>query len=298
MNEEEAKRKIKADQERDREDEQQPKSVLEVKRIHNGSVTVVGTIVSVSEMYVIEESFDGSQNYRNARSIQLEDMESTDENERLDVILYDDMINHVDAGEVVEITGESYLQKMTGNRKSKKLINVLHARSINYLNRKEIIISPEDIKNFERFATLPNSCVLCRLIAMFAPNVIGHSKAKLGILRSIVGGSEKDEGKIRSRIHTFLPGDPGTAKSTLLREATKNKPNSRYVSGPHSSTRTLTAIVDKEPDGLVLRLGAIPLSRGGLCGINEISEFPLDDQARLLDVLEEGIIPLNKHASW
>ena len=75
------------------------------------------------------------------------------------------------------------------------------------------------------------------------------------------------------------------------------KPNSRYVSGPHSSAKTITAIMDKENDGLVLRLGAIPLSRGGICGVNEITEFQLEDQARLLDVLEEGIIPLNKHGT-
>ena len=32
----------------------EPKSVLEVKRIHEGEVTVLGTIVSASEMYVVE----------------------------------------------------------------------------------------------------------------------------------------------------------------------------------------------------------------------------------------------------
>ena len=31
--------------------------------------------------------------------------------------------------------------------------------------------------------------------------------------------------------------------------------------------------------------------------VNEITEFQLDDQATLLDVLEEGIIPLNKHGT-
>ena len=130
---------------------------------------------------------------------------------------------------------------------------------------------------------------------MFAPNIIEHNYTKLGILRSMVGGVE--HGKIRGRINTFMVGDPGTAKSTLAREAVDVKPNSRYVSGPHSSAKTITAIMDKENDGLVLRLGAIPLSRGGICGVNEITEFQLDDQARLLDVLEEGIIPLNKHGT-
>ena len=62
---------------------------------------------------------------------------------------------------------------------------------------------------------------------------------------------------------------------TLAREAVDVKPNSRYVSGPHSSAKTITAIMDKENDGLVLRLVAIHLSKGGICGVNEITEFQL-----------------------
>jgi DNA replication licensing factor MCM4 len=110
-----------------------------------------------------------------------------------------------------------------------------------------------------------------------------------------VGGIER--GKIRGRINTFMVGDPGTAKSTVGREAVDLKPNSRYVSGPHSSAKTITAIMDKDNDGLVLRLGAIPLSRGGICVVNEATAFSIEEQARLLEFAEEGIIPLNKHGT-
>ena len=41
---------------------------------------------------VLEEVDSGSITYRDAKSIQLEDTERPDENERLDVVLYDDMI--------------------------------------------------------------------------------------------------------------------------------------------------------------------------------------------------------------
>ena len=256
-----------------------PRTVLEAKRIHEGEVTVLGTIVSTSEMYVVEEIDSGSSNYRDAKSIQLEDTERPDENERLDVILYDDMITNVPAGEVVEIKGINRIENRIGS-KSKKKTTVLHAEYIKYLNRKELVITENDVQGFWRFTKYPK--LLERLISIIAPNIIGHNDAKLGILRSVVGGME--HGKIRGRINTFMVGDPGTAKSTLAREAIDLKPNSRYVSGPHSSAKTITAIMDKENDGLVLRLGAIPLSRGGICGVNEITEFQLDDQARLLDV--------------
>ena len=55
---------------------------------------------------------------------------------------------------------------------------------------------------------------------MFAPNIIGHNDKKLGLLRSLVGGSLDygDENGRRGRIHTMLVGDPGLAKSLLARE--------------------------------------------------------------------------------
>ena len=59
-----------------------PKSVLEVKRIHEGEVTVLGTIVSASEMYVLEEVDSGSITYKDAKSIQLEDTERPDDDVR------------------------------------------------------------------------------------------------------------------------------------------------------------------------------------------------------------------------
>ncbi len=183
-----------------------PKTVLEVKRIHEGHVTVLGTIVSASEMYVVEESFSGSLNYRDAKSIQLEDIERPNENERLDVILYDDMIDDVPAGEVVEVSGEARIENKKGSKNKK--VTVLHAESIKYLNRKELVISDIDIQNFQKFAKLPG--LKERLVSMFAPNIIDHDDAKLGILRSVVGGIE--HGKIRGRINTFMVGDPGTAK--------------------------------------------------------------------------------------
>ena len=65
----------------------------------------------------------------------------------------------------------------------------------------------------------------------------------------------------------------------------KIKPNSRHVSAPHASSKTITAIVDKENESVTLRLGAIPLSSYSICAIDEITAFPPEEQARLLDVI-------------
>src|SRR5689334_8225466 len=85
--------------------QKKPFTVLEAKRIHSGDISVIGKIVTVSEMYVIETADEGNTRVRDAKSIQLEDIEKLDDNERLDVILYDEDIINVVAGEVVEATG-------------------------------------------------------------------------------------------------------------------------------------------------------------------------------------------------
>jgi DNA replicative helicase MCM subunit Mcm2 (Cdc46/Mcm family) len=268
-------------------------SVLEAKRIHGGKVTVLGMIVSVSEMYVLEvtNSTDGKPGYRDAKSIQLEDTENLDEYERLDVTLYDEMVKKVAAGEILQVRGDMRVEDKKGNSRSKRKTNVLHATSIKYLHRKEVVVTEKDIEAFRRFITYPK--LIERLTAMFAPNIIGHDDAKRGLLRSIVGGINKGK-KGGGRVDTLMVGDMGTAKSKLGTEATEIKPNSRHVNAPHATTKTITAIPEKVNDSVVLILGAIPLSKGAICAIDEITSFPMEDQARLLSVLEEGKIYFDK----
>ena len=245
-------------------------------------------------MYVIEVTPEPPETevlYKDAKFIQLEDIEKLDENERLDVTLYENDITNVIPGEIVEIIGNMELMSKNAKKNLIKTV-VVNATSIKYVNRKELVIRPKDITDFEDFALKEN--LIPRLISMFAPNVIGHNDAKLGLLRSIVGGYDHGQ-RAGGRVNTFMVGDPGTAKSPLGQEAAKIKPNSRHVSAPHASSKTITAIADKENEHVALKLGAIPLSRNAVVAIDEITAFPHDEQGRLLDVLEEGVLDVDKH---
>ena len=151
-------------------------SVLQAKRLQTGQITVIGTIVSVSDMFVLDLTDPETKVplYKNAKSIQLEDTKTLDDNERLDAMLYDDMINNVVAGETVKITGNMRIEDKKANGKSKKKFNVLHATSIEYTNRKEILVTDRDIEAFQRFVSLPQ--LIDRLVSMIAPNIIGHDE--------------------------------------------------------------------------------------------------------------------------
>lgn len=83
----------------------------------------------------------------------------------------------------------------------------------------------------------------------------------------------------------------------LTREAVQIwESNSRYVTAQHASGKGITAIIDKENDTTMLRLGAVAQARGAVCGINEIGSMDYEDQGFLLDVMEEGSFTVDKYA--
>ena len=127
---------------------------------------------------------------------------------------------------------------------------------------------------------------------MTAPNVIGEEQYKLGVLRSIVGGSDWQK---RGRIHTLSVGDKGLAKSLVMRESIKMKPNARLITAQSASSTSALGIVEATSDSKVLIYGPIPLSSGSLCGIDEIQTWTYDNQGALLNVMEEGRFNLLKY---
>jgi DNA replicative helicase MCM subunit Mcm2 (Cdc46/Mcm family) len=82
----------------------------------------------------------------------------------------------------------------------------------------------------------------------------------------------------------------------LTREAVELISNSRYVTAQNASGKGITAIIDKEKDTTILRLGAVHQARDTVCCINEIGRMDYEDQGFLLDVMEEGSFIFDKYA--
>jgi hypothetical protein len=261
--------------------------------------------------------FEVMMEQRTARLLILDDVHNPNANVRQQVIVYDNMVENLTPGELVQVEGEMHVERKAGSNKNSKMDNVLHATSIKYLKKKEVVVTECDIKNFYNWKKVSQKeyakelklinqyeewskqfqCEECakyarrivpmtfvdRLVAAFAPNVVGHKVPKRGLLRSIVGAVPRGPGRLSGKIHTLMVGEKGTAKSKLGEETRSIKLNSGHVSGTHASTKTITAVVD--PDTKTLMLGVIPLS--SLVVIDEVDKIPREEQARLLDVLEE-----------
>lgn len=109
-------------------------------------------------------------------------------------------------------------------------------------------ISNEEEENFRRLAALPD--IYERLAKSLAPSIFGFHDIKKSIVSMLFGGSRKrmpDGLTRRGDINVLLLGDPGTAKSQLLKFVEKVAPIAVYTSGKGSSAAGLTASVMRDP---------------------------------------------------
>ena len=88
-----------------------------------------------------------------------------------------------------------------------------------------------------------------KLAKSIAPEIYGHLDVKKILLLLLCGGVTKEIGdglKIRGDINVCLMGDPGVAKSQLLKAIGKIAPRSVYTTGRGSSGVGLTAAVMRD----------------------------------------------------
>jgi replicative DNA helicase Mcm len=226
--------------------------------------------------------------YKNAITIELQDTDSFDDIDRLSAILFDNDTEGIKVGENVVITGNLEIidySDNSNNKRTKKLATYLYAESIQYLNRENISLTRLDIEAIKRFYRKNHDKIIDTLVELFDPSIVGYEHVKKGLLMSAVNTSEIFSKK--EKIHGLLIGDPGLAKSKLVERITKLVPNSIKVSAQNASGKSLTAIIDRTEENTFLRLGPIPQARGAICGLNEIGRMGFEDQAHLLDVMEE-----------
>ena len=244
--------------------------------------------------------------YRNYQKLTLQESPGTVPAGRLprhrEVILLWDLIDKAKPGEEIEVTGiyrNNYDAQLNNRNGFPVFATVLEANHVvkSHDQLAGFRLTEEDEREIRVLSKDPQ--IVDKIIASIAPSIYGHTDIKTAVALSLFGGVGKEaQGmhKIRGDINILLLGDPGTAKSQVLKYIEKTAHRAVFATGQGASAVGLTASVRRDPitSEWTLEGGALVLADRGTCLIDEFDKMNDQDRTSIHEAMEQQTISISK----
>lgn len=252
------------------------------------------------KLVLAESKFVDAQKIRVQESP--EELRGGEQPQTLDVELEDDLAGRIFPGDRVIVNGILKSYQRSNPQQGKSTYFDLFHKGVSVEMKEqefeEIEISPEDEKLILDMSRDPE--IYEKVKRSIAPSIFGYDDVKEALALQLVSGFEKrlpDGARIRGDIHILLVGDPGIAKSQLLRYMTKISPRGIYTSGKSSTSAglTATAVKDELGDGRwTIEAGALVLADKGIAAVDEMDKMENEDKSALHEAMEQQTISVAK----
>lgn len=225
----------------------------------------------------------------------LENLSGGTEPKQMLMVLEDDLVDELNPGDKVRITGTL---KTFREERSGKFKNYIYVNHIEPLEQEfeELQLSEEDEEKIIELSKDPK--IYEKIIKSTAPSIRGYRDVKEAIALQLFGGAAKqleDETKLRGDIHILIVGDPGIGKSQILKYVSRLAPRSIYTSGKGTTGAGLTAAaVRDELGGWSLEAGALVLGDQGNVCVDELDKMRSEDRSALHEALEQQTVSIAK----
>jgi replicative DNA helicase Mcm len=208
---------------------------------------------------------------------------------------YGELVDKARPGDLIAVVG--IVQPVEIKESSNTFDLCMVANSITILNKEpEATPDQSELEKIKELAKDP--WIHRKIIQSIAPAIYGYEEVKEAIMYLLFGGvpKEREGTKIRGEINVLLIGDPGTAKTQLLKFVQSVAPRGVYCSGRGSTGAGLTAACQRDPDTgeMTLEAGALVLADRGIVCIDEIEKMRPEDRVNIHEPLESQTISVAK----